>query len=187
MELFKLLGSKLKFSTKNHPQTDDQTDWINALLEEYLRHYVTATQKNWVDLLDTAQLCYNLHRSSTTGMSPFELAMGWQLRTPLDVAKQWVRGDSLAAQRLAISRQEMFNEARESLEKAAMRMKKYVDQHRRALEFQIGDKILLKLTSHILKKVSSMTRQRGLIPKFEGPFEVIKKVGEVAYMLKLPE
>ena len=49
------------------------------------------------------------------------------------------------------------------------------------------DKVLLKLTPQILKKVSSKTRQRGLIPKFEGPFEVIKKVGEVAYMLKLPE
>ena len=36
-------------------------------------------------------------------------------------------------------------------------------------------------------QVSSKTRQKGLIPKFEGFFEVIKKVGEVAYMLKLPE
>ena len=65
---------------------------------------MTATQKNWVDLLDTAQLCYNLHRSSATGMSPFELAMGWQPRTPLDVAKQRVGGDNPAAHRLAISR-----------------------------------------------------------------------------------
>ena len=45
MELFKLLGSELKFSTANQPQTDDQTERINGLLEEYLRHYVTATQK----------------------------------------------------------------------------------------------------------------------------------------------
>ena len=81
----------------------------------------------------------------------------------------------------------MFDEAGESLEKPAKRMKKYADQHRRALEFQVGDKVLLKLTSQILKKVSSKTRQRWLIPKFEGPFKVIKKVGEVAYMLKLPE
>ena len=46
---------------------------------------------------------------------------------------------------------------------------------------------MLKLTPQILKKFSSKTRQRGLIPKFEGPFEVIKKVGEVFYMLKLLE
>ena len=47
--------------------------------------------------------------------------------------------------------------------------------------------MLLKLTPQILKKVTSKTRQRGLIQKFEGPFEVIKKAVEVAYMLKLPE
>ena len=187
MELFKLLGSELKFSIANHPQTDGQTKRINGLREEYLKHYVMATQKNWVDFLDTAQFCYNLHRSLATWMSPFELAMGWEPRTPLDVAKQQVGGDSPAAHLLAISRQEMFDEARESLEKETRRMKKYADQHRGALEFQIEDKVLLKLTPQILKKVSSKTRQRGLIPKFEGPFEVIKKVGEVTYMLKLPE
>ena len=111
VELFKLLGSELKFSTANHPQTDGQTERINGLLEEYLRHYVTAKQKNLVDLLDTTQLCYNLHRSSATGMSSFKLAVGWQPRTPLDVAKQRVEGDSLATHRLAVSRQEMFDEA----------------------------------------------------------------------------
>ena len=63
----------------------------------------------------------------------------------------------------------MFDEAQEGLEKAARRMKKYADQHRRALEFQIGDKVLLKLTPRILKKVSIKTRQRRMIPKFEGP------------------
>ena len=47
--------------------------------------------------------------------------------------------------------------------------------------------MLLKLTPQILKKVSSKARQRGLIPKFEGPFKVIKKVGEVVDMLKLPK
>ena len=76
MELFKLLGSELKFFTVNHPQTDGQTKRTNALLKEYIRHYVTTTQKNWVDLLDTTQLCYNLQRSSTIRMSLFELAIG---------------------------------------------------------------------------------------------------------------
>lgn len=81
-------GSVLKFSTANHPQTDGQTEWINGLLEEYLRHYVTASQKNWLELLDTAQFCYDLHKSSSTGLSPFELAMGWQPMTPHEIVKQ---------------------------------------------------------------------------------------------------
>ncbi|RVW30894.1 Transposon Tf2-12 polyprotein [Vitis vinifera] len=187
VELFKLLSSELKFSTANHSQTDGQTERINALLEEYLRHYVTATQKNWVDLMDTAQLCYNLQRSSTTGMSPFELAIGVQPRMPLEVAKQKAGGNSPAAYKMAQSRQEMLDEARDSLEKVAKRMKKYADRDRRPLEFQVGDRVLLKLTPQIWKKISSKTRQRGLISKHDGPFEVIKRVGQVAYMLKLPD
>ena len=83
--LFNMLGSILMFSTANHPQTDGQTERVNALLEEYLRHYVTASQKNWVELLETAQFCYNLHKSSATGgatvFSKIDLRSGYhQLR-----------------------------------------------------------------------------------------------------------
>ena len=100
VELFKLLGSELKFSTTNHSQTDGKTERINALLEEYLRHYVIATQKNWVDFLYIAQLCYNLQRSSATRMSPFELAIGVQPRMSLEVAKQKAGESSPAAYKM---------------------------------------------------------------------------------------
>ena len=47
--------------------------------------------------------------------------------------------------------------------------------------------MLLKLTPQIYKKISAKTTHRGLIPKYDGPFEIVKKVGKVAYRLKLPE
>jgi hypothetical protein len=108
MCLFELLGSELKFSTANHPQTDGQTKRVNALLEEYLRHYVSASQRNWLDLLDSAQLSYNLNRSSATGHSPFELAMGYQPLTPQEVALQHKEGPCPAAYRFSCDKQEMI-------------------------------------------------------------------------------
>ena len=129
--LFNMMGTELKFSTANHPQTDGQTERINHLLEEYLRHYVTASQRNWVELLDTAQFCYNLHKSSATEMSPFEIVLGKQPMTPLDVAKSKNQGKCPAAYRVARDRLEMLSEAQDSLRKAQQRMKKYADQHRR--------------------------------------------------------
>ncbi|KAI5316908.1 hypothetical protein L3X38_036615 [Prunus dulcis] len=81
-ELFKLLGSQLNFSTSFHPQTDGQTEQVNALLKLYLRYYVRANQRDWAKLLDVAQFSYNLQRSESTRSSPFELAIGQQPMTP---------------------------------------------------------------------------------------------------------
>ncbi|KAL0284599.1 UNVERIFIED_CONTAM: Transposon Ty3-I Gag-Pol polyprotein [Sesamum angustifolium] len=90
-----MMGTELKFSTANHPQTDGQTERVNALVEDYLRHYVSASQRNWVDLLDVAQFSYNLHKSSATGMSPFELAYGQQPTTPHEISVQRTGGSAL--------------------------------------------------------------------------------------------
>lgn len=54
-ELFRLMGTKLFLSTARHPESDGQTERINGLLEDYLRHFVAADQSNWPDLLDAAQ------------------------------------------------------------------------------------------------------------------------------------
>ncbi|KAF2303678.1 hypothetical protein GH714_021160 [Hevea brasiliensis] len=75
-ELFKLLGTELNFSTAMHPQMNGQTERINALLEMYLQHYVSANQRDWAKLLDVAQFSYNLLRSESTGRSPFEIVIG---------------------------------------------------------------------------------------------------------------
>ncbi|KAK4381451.1 hypothetical protein Sango_2966700 [Sesamum angolense] len=60
---------------------------------------------------------------------------------------------------------------------AQHRMKKYADMGRRHVEFSAGDQVLLKLTPQIWKKISSKSVHRGLIPKYDGPFEVMSKVG----------
>lgn len=49
------MGTKLFLSTARHPESDGQTERINGLLEDYLRHFVAADQSNWPDLLDAAQ------------------------------------------------------------------------------------------------------------------------------------
>ena len=84
-------------------------------------------------------------------MSPFEVAIGFQLRTPLDVlvSEQPGRSMSPAAYKFAKTRQDLLNGAWDSLEKASRCMKKYADKGRRSLEFEEGEKVLLKLTPQI--------------------------------------
>uniref|UniRef100_A0A5C7GQ36 Integrase catalytic domain-containing protein n=1 Tax=Acer yangbiense TaxID=1000413 RepID=A0A5C7GQ36_9ROSI len=99
-ELFKMLGTDLNFSTSFHPQSDGQTERFNGLLELYLRHYVSAHQRDWAKLLDVAQFSFNLQRSEATGKSPFELVMGQQPMTPNAIASTY-GGKSPAAHKLA--------------------------------------------------------------------------------------
>ena len=48
-----------KLSTVYHSQTDEQTKWINQVIEQYLREYINYHQINWVLLLSIVQLIYN--------------------------------------------------------------------------------------------------------------------------------
>uniref|UniRef100_A0A803MZL3 Chromo domain-containing protein n=1 Tax=Chenopodium quinoa TaxID=63459 RepID=A0A803MZL3_CHEQI len=68
--------------------------------------------------------------------------------------------------------EEMMYETRDSLAKARRRMKKPADKHCRPLEFQVVDLVMLKLTSHLWKKISGKNRHRGLIPPYDGPFKI---------------
>lgn len=64
-------------------------------------------------------------------------------------------------------------------------MKKFVDAYRRELSFSPGDHVLLKLRPFRLKSLACRPNEK-LAPRFYGPFEVLEKIGEVAYRLKLP-
>lgn len=87
---------------------------------------------------------------------------------------------SHAAYKFAKTRQELLKEASESLEKANIHMKKILIRKEGHYKFQVGDRVMLKLTPHICKKTKGKHFQRGLIPKYDGPFKIEKKIGVVA-------
>ncbi|CAA0825912.1 Unknown protein [Striga hermonthica] len=92
-----------------------------------------------------------------------------------------------AAYRYARAQHELLVEARDSLAKAQRRMKKYANRGRRDVQFAVGDLVLLKVSPKVWKRISAKAVHRGLIPKYEGPFEIVSKVGNVAYRLKMPD
>ena len=53
------LGIALKHSSSFHPQTDGQTERVNAVLEQYLRQFVSFAQDDWVDWLPIAEFASN--------------------------------------------------------------------------------------------------------------------------------
>jgi len=70
------------------------------------------------------------------------------------------------------------------LHDAARRMKKYADRGRWEAQFSVGDMVFLRITREQFQPAKGTTGK--LTRKYEGPFRVKKKVGEVAYELELP-
>ena len=65
------LGIRLKHSSSFHPETDGQTERVNASVEHYLRAFMNFHQDDWVHWLPFAEFAMNNVTSETTGVSPF--------------------------------------------------------------------------------------------------------------------
>ncbi|GJS91056.1 putative reverse transcriptase domain-containing protein [Tanacetum coccineum] len=74
---------------------------------------------------------------------------------------------------------------KQRMQAARDRQKSYADLKRKPMEFEVGDKVMLKVSPW--KGVVRFGKRGKLNPRFVGPFKVIKRVGDVAYKLELPE
>lgn len=68
---------------------------------------------------------------------------------------------------------------------AQAQMKKFADKKRHSLKFEVGEWVFLKLRPHEQQSVAKRINQK-LAARFYGPFQILVKVGEVAYKLQLP-
>ena len=83
--LWHLVGTKLKFSTTFHPQTDRQTKVVNRNLGNLLWCLVGEANRNWDLILPIAQIAYNSSIKRSIGANPFKVVHGYLLRNPLDL------------------------------------------------------------------------------------------------------
>ncbi|KAL2250183.1 UNVERIFIED_CONTAM: hypothetical protein Sindi_2492000, partial [Sesamum indicum] len=64
------------------------------------------------------------------------------------------------------------------------RQKRYVDQDRRQMEYKVGDKVFLKISPW--RGILRFGRQGKLSPRYIGQYEIIERIGPLAYRLALP-
>ena len=180
-EVHRLMGTKLKMSTSFHPQTDGQTERVNRVLEDMLRHFVNARQNDWDGhLLCMAEFAINNAWHESVRNTPFFLNYG---QHPLTPASLDLDTRVPAASDFAEGIDDAVKLAKKALSAAQARQKAYSDRGRQEMDFQVGDQVLLN-TKHI--RLLHGDGKAKLLPRWIGPFVVEEKVGMVAYKLVLP-
>ncbi|XP_049393883.1 uncharacterized protein LOC125858209 [Solanum stenotomum] len=115
-------------------------------------------------------------------MAPFEVLYGRRCRSRID----WFDAFEVRPWGTYLLRESLDNVKliQDRLLMAQSRQKSYVDQKVRDLEFMVGEQVLLKVSP--MNGVMRFGKKGKLIPRYIGPFEIVERIGEVAYELSLP-
>ncbi|GJZ17393.1 putative reverse transcriptase domain-containing protein [Tanacetum coccineum] len=160
--LNKALGTQLDMSTAYHPETDDQSERTIQTLEDMLRACVLDFGKGWDRYLPLVEFSYNNSFHTSIKAALFEALYGHKCRSPIYWAKI---GDSqLTEPEIIHETTEKIVQIKSRIKAARDRQKSYADVRRKPLEFQVGDKVMLKVSPW--KGVTRFGKRGKLNPRY---------------------
>jgi transposase InsO family protein len=174
-----------KLATSGYrPQCNGQAERVNRTVIKMLRSYIDRNNaKSWVSKLPAIQFAYNTSVNASTGVSPFYAIYGTEAPTleklsfdaPTGYKDVRAYAESVKA-RVDIARDKMV----ERLEKAQQAQADIYDL--------FADDINLPVPSSVMQRVGQ--QKKGISKKlsflWEGPYEVIKRVSAVTYLVRAP-
>ena len=132
---------------------------------------------SWDTHLPLVEFAYNNSYHSSIGMPPYEALYGRRCRVPTCWKETGEK--PLAGPELMQQTHEKVQIIRERLKAAQDRQKSYADKRRRPIEFDVGDRVMLKVSPW--KGFIRFVKHGKLSPHFIGPFQIIERVGNQAY------
>ncbi|GJV33502.1 putative reverse transcriptase domain-containing protein [Tanacetum coccineum] len=157
--------------------------WQTVQLALGTRVCVVDFSGSWNVHLPLAEFSYNNSYHSSIRYAPFEALYGRKCRSPVLWAE--IGESSLIGPELV---QETTNKVvliKEKLKAARDRLKSYANNRRKPLELEVEDRVMLKVLPW--KGVIRFRKKGKLAPRYVGPFEILERIGPIAYRLRLPE
>ena len=143
---------------------------------------MTKFKGSWDTHLALMEFAYNNNYQTSIETAPFEALYGRKCRTSMcwdEVGERRLVGPELVQ-----ITSEKVKVVRDNLKTARDRQKSYADNRHRDLQFEIGDRVFSKI--YPWKGVLRFGKRDKLSPRFIGPYEIVSKVGPLAYKFELP-
>jgi hypothetical protein len=127
-----------------HPQIDGQTERVNQIIEDMLHACVLNDDLKWDQHLSIAEFSYNNSYQESIKMSPFEALYGRSCRTPLSWSESGER--VIFGPDIVMEAEEKVRQIHANILTAQSCQKSYTEKRRRALEFEVGDHVYLRVS-----------------------------------------